>query len=403
MAFVDEQQRIVGEIFEQGRRRLAGQAPGQEAAVILDPGAAAGGGDHLQVEIGALLEPLRFEQAAFGLELLQPLGEFVTDRLARLLQRRSRGHIVRVRIDADMVEVGDLFPRQRVELGDLLDLVAEEADPPGHIFIVRGEDFEAVAAHAEIAARERLVVALVLECDELADDLAVVDALPFLEVEDHRRIGLDRPDAIEARYRGDDDHIVAFEQRARRRVAHAVDRLVHRAFLLDIGVRPRHIGLGLVIVVIADEIFDRIVREEALEFAVELRREDLVRREDQRGALQLVDDLRHGEGLARTGDAEQHLVALAVERRGNEFADRRRLVAGGFIVANQFKSLAAFDLVGAGGTVRDIALCRVDFVERSARSGLPSLLIWYRLRPTTIIMVATKSSHLGSPICPTGG
>src|SRR3546814_5633605 len=68
---------------------------------------------------------------------------------------------------------------------------------------------------------------------------------------------LDRPDAIEARHRGNDDHIVAFEQRARHRMAHPVDRLVYRAFLLDIGVTARHIGLGLVIVAIADELFGR--------------------------------------------------------------------------------------------------------------------------------------------------
>src|SRR3546814_2461719 len=79
-----------------------------------------------------------------------------------------------VREDADIVEGRDLLARQRIELGDLLDLVAEEADAPRHILIVRREDFEAVAAHAEIAARERLVVALILQRDELADDFAIV-------------------------------------------------------------------------------------------------------------------------------------------------------------------------------------------------------------------------------------
>src|SRR3546814_4996193 len=54
-----------------------------------------------------------------------------------------------------------------------------------HIFIVRGEDFERVAAHAEIAARERLVVAFVLKRDELADDLAIVGDLAFFRSEEH--------------------------------------------------------------------------------------------------------------------------------------------------------------------------------------------------------------------------
>jgi hypothetical protein len=75
VAFIDEQQRVVGQIFEQGRRRLARQAAGQEAAVVLDPRAAAGGRDHFEVEIGALFQPLRFEQLAFGFQFLQPFGQ----------------------------------------------------------------------------------------------------------------------------------------------------------------------------------------------------------------------------------------------------------------------------------------------------------------------------------------
>ena len=105
-----------------------------------------------------------------------------------------------VGIDPHAGERGALLPGQRIELGYRLDLVAEEADPPGGVLQMAGEDFQAVAAHAEIAAREAGVVALVLQRDELADDLAAVGDLALLQIEDHRRIGLDRPDAIEARH-----------------------------------------------------------------------------------------------------------------------------------------------------------------------------------------------------------
>ena len=69
MAFVDEDQRIVGDIFEQGRRRLAGLAAGEIARIVLDAGAGAGRLQHLEVEAGALLQPLRLQQAAGLLEL----------------------------------------------------------------------------------------------------------------------------------------------------------------------------------------------------------------------------------------------------------------------------------------------------------------------------------------------
>ena len=71
MAFVGEHQRIVGQIFEQGRRRLARLAARQPARIILDAGAAAGGLDHLQVEGGALFQPLGFQQFALGAEVGQ--------------------------------------------------------------------------------------------------------------------------------------------------------------------------------------------------------------------------------------------------------------------------------------------------------------------------------------------
>ena len=139
--------------------------------------------------------------------------------------------------------------------------------------------------------------------------------LAALDRERHRRIGLDRADAVDARHRGDDDHVVALQQRARRGVAHAVDLLVDRGFLLDIGVGARDVGFRLVVVVIGDEILDRVVGKEAPELAIELRRQRLVGREDEGRALRRLDHLGHGEGLARAGDAEQHLAAVVALAR----------------------------------------------------------------------------------------
>ena len=64
---------------------------------------------------------------------------------------------------------------------------------------------------------------------------------------------------------------------------------------------------------------------------VELGGEGLVVREDERGALDLLDDLGHGEGLAGAGDAEQDLVLLAGGEAGDEFGDGAGLVALGLV------------------------------------------------------------------------
>ena len=79
VALVDEDQRVVGEIFEQRRRRLAGLAAGEVARIVLDAGAGAGGFHHLEIEQGALLEALGLEEAAGAVELLQAGGELLAD------------------------------------------------------------------------------------------------------------------------------------------------------------------------------------------------------------------------------------------------------------------------------------------------------------------------------------
>ena len=96
-----------------------------------------------------------------------------------------------------------------------------------------------VAAHAEGAALEVEVVALVLHARPGgASSVALVDLLALAQVQDHRR-GSSRAvaDAVDARHRGDDDHVVALEQRAcvaERRML--LDVLVDRRVLLDVDV-----------------------------------------------------------------------------------------------------------------------------------------------------------------------
>ena len=131
-------------------------------------------------------------------QFFQSLGKLVADRFGGLLQGRPRGDIMRIGEHPDGVERRALLARQRIEFDNLLDLVAEEGNAPRAILIMRREDFQIVALHPEIAAREGGVVALVLQRDQFTDDLALVGVRALFQVEDHRRIGFDRSDTVEA-------------------------------------------------------------------------------------------------------------------------------------------------------------------------------------------------------------
>ena len=126
-----------------------------------------------------------------------------------------------------------------------------------------------------------------------------------------RRTPSGRAEPVDRRHRGDDDHVAPRHQRAGGRVAQPVDLVVDRRVLLDVGVGGRQVRLGLVVVVVGDEVLDPVLREQLAELAGELRGEALVGREHERRPVDLGDDAGGGEALARAGDAEQRLELVA--------------------------------------------------------------------------------------------
>ena len=86
------------------------------------------------------------------------------------------------------------------------------------------------------------------------------------------------------RHRGDHDDVPPGEQRAGRRVPQPLDLVVDRRVLLDVGVRLRDVRLGLVVVVVRDEVLDGVVGQQLAELGGQLRGERLVRRHHERRA-----------------------------------------------------------------------------------------------------------------------
>ena len=89
------------------------------------------------------------------------------------------------------------------------------------------------------------------------------------------------------------------------------------------------IGLGLVIIVVGDEVFHRVLREKLLELRAQLRGEGLVVRQHERRPLDLFDDARHRERLARARDTEQDLLVEAHLHALRQLFDGLGLVARG--------------------------------------------------------------------------
>ncbi len=328
MRLVHHHQVIRREVVDQAGGPLARPTPAQVPAVVLDAGAGADLEQHLDVEPGPRLEPLRLQQLARRAQLEQPLGQLGADELHRALDLGPLGDEVLRRVDGALVELGDGVAGERVDLADPLDLVAPELDPDRLLRVGR-EDLDRIAPDPEGALLEGDVVPAVLDPHQLGEHL--VASPLFAPRHGHHQLAiLDRiAQPVDGAHGGDDDHVLPLHQARRGAEPKALDVLVDRGVLLDVHVGGRDVGLGLVVVVVADEVLDRVPGQELAQLAVELGRQSLVVGQDQRRLAVVGDGVSQGHGLARPGDTEERLISVSPAKPGGQLGDGLGLVAGG--------------------------------------------------------------------------
>ena len=232
--------------------------------------------------MGAHAQALGFEQLAFALEVGEPLLQLGLDLDHRRGQALGSGDVVGGREDLCAGELAQRLAGERVDDREPVDGVAEHLDPQ-HRLLVGRMYLDGVAADAELAAAEGGIVAVELHVDEPAQDAAHVVVDTDGEVDQLAAVLVGAAHAVDAADTGDDDGVAAGQQRCRRRVAEAVDLVVDRGVLLDVRVGRWDVRLGLVVVVVADEVLDPVVGEELAHLLGELGGEALVRGEDQVG------------------------------------------------------------------------------------------------------------------------
>ena len=224
-----------------------------------------------------------------------------------------------------------VLQRDGVELLDAVYLIVPEGDAQHHL-VVGHVDVDGVALHTEVATLQGEVVAGVERGHELAQQHVAVDVLSLMQLDDVLLECHGRPHAVDARHRAHHHHVSpAREQRRDGAQTHAVYLLVDGQVFLYVGVGVGQVGLGLIVVVVAHVVLHGVLWEEALHLFVELCCQCLVVREDERGACYVLYDVGHGKRLARPGDAEQHLCAVAAQHAVGELSDGLWLVACGLV------------------------------------------------------------------------
>jgi hypothetical protein len=283
---------------------------------------------HLEVEARALLEPLRLHQLAGLHQLVEPRAQLVLDGGDGVDHALARRHVMAARVDREARDLLAHAAGERIHQRQAFDLVVEQLDAQRQLGVLGREHVDGVAAHAEGAAAEVDLVALVLHADQLSDHVALAELVAHAQRHDHLVVVGRVADAVDGADTGDDDHVATLEQALGGTQPHLLDVLVDGAVLLDEQVALRHVGLGLVVVVVADEVLDGVPREELAELAVQLRCQRLVGREHDGRAAGARDHVGHREGLARAGHAQQRLEGQTVADALHELGNGLGLVAG---------------------------------------------------------------------------
>ena len=339
VGLIDDQQKVLREIIHQRVRRGTGRKSGQMTRIVLDAGAEACLPHHLHVEIGAFRDALRLDQLIVRAEILHPFLQLRLDILRGLRHALRRDHIVGRREDGHMIQTGLDLSGQRVDLCNAVDLIPEEFNADGLILRPGCDQFDHIAPHAEGPAVKIHVIALVLDLDQLFDDLVPVPDHARPQRNDHVLIINGAAQAIDAGNRRHNDHIPPLGKCGRSRVTQTVDLVIDGGVLGNIGIRGGNISLRLIIIIVGNKVFHRVVGEEFLEFTVQLGRQRFVVGQHQGGTVQLLYDIGHGEGLSRSRDAKQRLGTVSLPEAIHQGLDGLRLIPGRRIFRYQFKMI----------------------------------------------------------------
>ena len=175
MALVNEAQKILRKVVQQGVRRVAGFAAVKVTAVVLNALAVADLPDHLDVIIGALGDAFCFQGLMIVREPLHPLPKIMLDHRQILLQVGVVGRVVGGGKDGYMGQGGQHMAADGIDLTDAVDFVAEELDAQGVLLLAGGDDLHHIAPHPEGTTVELDVVAFILDIDQVPQQLFPVD------------------------------------------------------------------------------------------------------------------------------------------------------------------------------------------------------------------------------------
>ena len=283
---------------------------------------------HLHVIRHPLLQPLGLQHLPPLLEPLHLRPQIILNLMngpQRVLLRR---HEQVGRINLILIHPPHADSAHRVHLLNPVHLVTPEVHPQQRIGVSQ-PDIHRIPLHTETSPRQFQVVAHVQAVHQPPQEHIPAERLatPYFDdiVIKIRRI----PHAVYARHRRHYHHILPPRQQRRNgRQAQFVYLIVDRQILFYIRVRRRQVSFRLVIIVIRHIILDCILREKALELAIQLGSQRLVMAQNQCRLIDIGNDVGYGKRFPRPGHSQQGLCRKPLANPVRQLGDGLGLVSG---------------------------------------------------------------------------
>ena len=306
------------------------------AGVIFDSFAGADFHHHLDIVVGALLQALRLQQFSVIPEPLQPLFQLRFDGFGHQLHVIPVGDVMGRRENGNVVPHAGNLPGHRVHLFNGINFIAEHLHTD-RLFAAGRIDIDNISPGSEGATVKIHIVSVVLHIHQFPNHVRPIHLHTRPQGQQLIPVGIRASQAVDAGHAGHHNGIRSLQQGRRSGVPKLIDFVVDIRILLDISIRGRHVRLRLIVIVVGDEVFHRVLRKKLLHLPVELRRQGFVVRNNQRWLLNLLDDLRHGERLSGTGDPHQGLVPIPGQNAVHNMIHRLGLIPGEVEIGMHFK------------------------------------------------------------------
>ena len=181
------------------------------------------------------------------------------------------------------------------------DFIIKEFNADGHLAVLSRKNINRVASDAKGSARKVHVVALVLHSHQLNNHVALPELVAGSQSHHHLVVRLGLANTVDSGDGCDDYHITPLQNAFGARQPHLFNVFVNRRVFFNKQIALWNIRLGLVVVVITDEILHRVFGKELAKLTVQLGCQRFVGRKHNGGPAHASNHVGHGERFTRAG------------------------------------------------------------------------------------------------------